>query len=121
MILRTDSDPSDWLIGNWPIKYVFFKFQIVFKFSIVLKIIENKKYGLFNLDNVLRTEKLELPEKLAMCAQLLEGVCHLEKIGMSHRDIKPDNIFIKNDHTFKRVYLADFGCSGTEFDIFYES
>ena len=53
-----------------------------------------------------------------MCAQLLEGVCHLEKIGMSHRDIKPDNIFIKNDDNFKRVYLADFGCSGTEFVIF---
>ena len=33
---------------------------------------------------------------------------------MSHRDIKPDNIFIKTDQIYPRVYLADFGCSLSE-------
>ena len=36
--------------------------------------------------------------RLLLCAQLFEAIDHLEKIGISHRDIKPDNIFVSDDH-----------------------
>ena len=37
--------------------------------------------------------------------QLLKGLEHMHKIGIFHRDVKPENILLKNDN----VKLADFG------------
>ena len=40
--------------------------------------------------------------------QICEGLVHLHSFGMSHRDIKPDNILIDKEH---RIKIIDFGFS----------
>lgn len=43
---------------------------------------------------------------------MLEAVDHLEQIGITHRDIKPDNIFVKVDSkSIPRLVLGDWGCA----------
>lgn len=41
--------------------------------------------------------------------QLLFGLSHLEKLGIIHADLKPENIFVKTLNGRKSVYIADFG------------
>lgn len=50
-----------------------------------------------------------MPEKeaLRLFLQILEGYEALRNIGSIHRDIKPDNIFIKDN----QIKLGDFGYS----------
>jgi serine/threonine protein kinase len=44
-------------------------------------------------------------------AQLLEAVCHLYRYGVSHRDLKSDNILLElNDDQTPVLILSDFGC-----------
>lgn len=56
-------------------------------------------------DSTLRT-------RLLLFAQLLEGVAHLYRHGVAHRDLKSDNILIDmNDNDrFPILVLSDFGC-----------
>lgn len=44
---------------------------------------------------------------LGIYKQVLAGVAHLHTLGISHGDIKPQNILVSGD----RVKLTDFGCS----------
>ncbi|MEH2039941.1 serine/threonine-protein kinase [Nostoc sp.] len=46
--------------------------------------------------------------------QVLMGVQHLHQLGMSHGDIKPQNILVSGD----QVKLTDFGCSVLPDDIY---
>jgi len=58
--------------------------------------------------------KFDENSRLLLCAQLFEAIDHLEKIGISHRDIKPDNIFVSDDHptgSIPRLVLGDWGCA----------
>lgn len=60
--------------------------------------------------------QLEMLERFG--GQLLEAVCYLEKVGISHRDIKPDNIAI-SDFEQKKAYgvvLFDFSLSDAPVD-----
>jgi serine/threonine-protein kinase len=47
-------------------------------------------------------------------SQVLEGVCHLHGLGITHGDIKPQNILVGGD----TAKLTDFGCSLTTQDIY---
>ena len=40
--------------------------------------------------------------------QLLLAVCHIHKLGITHRDLKLDNLLLTTD---KRIKLVDFGIS----------
>merc|ERR1711981_1046870 len=55
-----------------------------------------------------KVEKLqEVAEEII--PQLLKAVTHVNKVGIMHRDIKPDNILLgKAD---RKVILLDFGCA----------
>lgn len=57
-------------------------------------------------------ERGYLPESnvKSMAAQLLSALKHLHEIGITHRDIKPDNILIYSRDPF-HVKLTDFGLS----------
>lgn len=50
--------------------------------------------------------------RLLLFAQLLEGVAHLYRHGVAHRDLKSDNILInvKDNDRFPILVLSDFGC-----------
>lgn len=50
-------------------------------------------------------ESPTMPEKLSYAVQLLSALQYLTKIGVVHRDVKPENIFIKGG----ACVLGDFG------------
>ncbi|WP_428267636.1 protein kinase domain-containing protein [Haliangium sp.] len=50
------------------------------------------------------------PRALAVMRQILAGLAHAHEQGITHRDIKPDNIMIDSAGTFgDRVCILDFG------------
>ena len=51
---------------------------------------------------------------LEIYAQVLDGVAHLHALGISHGDIKPQNILVSGD----RVKLTDFGSSVLPEDMY---
>lgn len=53
-----------------------------------------------------------------MLLQLLEGVDHLCKQGVAHRDLKSDNILLEFDSAgCPRLVISDFGCCLAEEDL----
>lgn len=60
---------------------------------------------LFRLTNY-GTTPLPTPQAQAFFIQCLEGLAHLEKVGIIHRDIKPDNILVTG---LDSVKIGDFG------------
>lgn len=48
--------------------------------------------------------------------QVLLGLNCMHQLGIMHRDLKPDNIMIKNSDNLDRVCLTDFGFA-TFFDF----
>lgn len=51
---------------------------------------------------------------LDLYEQILNGVCHLHRFGITHGDIKPQNILVSGD----AAKLTDFGASLTSQDIY---
>ncbi|XP_062248860.1 serine/threonine-protein kinase PINK1, mitochondrial isoform X2 [Platichthys flesus] len=45
-----------------------------------------------------------------MVLQLLEGVDHLCRQGVAHRDLKSDNVLLELDSGCPRLVITDFGC-----------
>lgn len=72
-----------------------------------------KRYN-FTLERFLQRPEVKSTPRLALLlfAQLLEAVAHLYRHGVSHRDLKSDNILIeKNDQCpVPLLVLNDFGC-----------
>ncbi|KAJ6634748.1 Serine/threonine-protein kinase Pink1, mitochondrial [Pseudolycoriella hygida] len=64
------------------------------------------------LCDYLDKNNVSMRTRLLLFAQLLEGVAHLYRHGVAHRDIKSDNILIDlNDDVHPILVLSDFGCS----------
>ena len=57
-------------------------------------------------------EKLNQSEWKIFARQLMEGICHLHKNKIAHRDLKPNNILYKQDESGKiTIKICDFGRS----------
>ena len=57
-----------------------------------------------------RKDGLDTNTSLALLAQLLEGLCHLSKHEIAHRDLKSDNILIdESTNGMPRLVITDFG------------
>lgn len=71
-----------------------------------------KRYE-YSLSEYLKSSSdISMRTRLLLFAQLLEGVAHLWRHGIAHRDLKSDNILIDmNGHDMHPVLvLSDFGC-----------
>jgi len=53
---------------------------------------------------------LKWKDSLILLTQLLEGITHMVRNGIAHRDLKSDNLLISEDETFPRLVISDFGC-----------
>jgi len=48
---------------------------------------------------------------LILLTQLLEGITHMVRHGIAHRDLKSDNLLIDGpDDSFPKLVISDFGC-----------
>ncbi|XP_031626056.1 serine/threonine-protein kinase PINK1, mitochondrial [Contarinia nasturtii] len=66
-----------------------------------------------NLCEYLKSSReISMRTRLLLFAQLLEGVAHLYRHGISHRDLKSDNILIdlNGNDVHPILVLSDFGC-----------
>lgn len=65
-------------------------------------------------DNNLRDfleENIDIRTRVILFAQLLEGVAHLNRFGIAHRDLKSDNLLIDSStDSLPLLVLSDFGC-----------
>ncbi|XP_053679368.1 serine/threonine-protein kinase Pink1, mitochondrial [Anopheles nili] len=69
-----------------------------------------KRYSI-NLKDYLAQPGLDMRTRILLFAQLLEAVAHLNRHGVSHRDIKSDNILIDlRPNMPPTLVLTDFGC-----------
>lgn len=61
------------------------------------------------LENYLKINqsRINYEQRKSIMKMLLKGLCELEKKGILHRDLKPDNIMITNDG--KNLKIVDFG------------
>jgi len=57
-------------------------------------------------------ESLSLKEMVGICGDLLDALGAAHAAGFVHRDIKPDNVFLAQEGTTRRVKLLDFGVAG---------
>jgi len=62
------------------------------------------------LSEVVGRNSLELPEAIELTLKLLDVIQYCHGIGVIHRDIKPDNIMVRNGKVDNPV-LIDFGIS----------
>lgn len=69
-----------------------------------------KKYQ-YTLKEYLSIVHLSFRERLLLLVQLFEGVAHLGRHGVAHRDLKSDNILLDtSDAGAPKLVLSDFGC-----------
>ncbi|XP_037075914.1 serine/threonine-protein kinase PINK1, mitochondrial-like isoform X2 [Pollicipes pollicipes] len=71
-----------------------------------------------NLRHYLETSELSAHTRLLLLSQLLEGVAHLGRHRVVHRDLKTDNVLVDlgGGRQQPRLVIADFGCCLAEPD-----
>ncbi len=61
-----------------------------------------------SLEDVIASQELSCQQIHHIIEQLLSGLAFAQQAGVTHKDIKPENIMLDNDG---RLYIADFGLS----------
>lgn len=69
-----------------------------------------KRYN-FTLNEFLSNKEIPMRTRILLFAQLLEAVAHLSRYGISHRDLKSDNLLIETSpDSVPVLVISDFGC-----------
>nr|XP_039251494.1 serine/threonine-protein kinase PINK1, mitochondrial-like isoform X1 [Styela clava] len=64
------------------------------------------------LEEYLNKTSLSFQTKYLLALQLLQGISHLERNNVAHRDLKSNNILVEHDsNRLPRLIIGDFGCS----------
>lgn len=71
-----------------------------------------KRYEYSLCEYLKSSQDISMRTRLLLFAQLLEGVAHLYRHGVAHRDLKSDNILIdlNGNDVHPILVLSDFGC-----------
>lgn len=71
-----------------------------------------KRYEYSMCEYLKSSKDISMRTRLLLFAQLLEGVAHLYRHGVAHRDLKSDNILIdlNGNDIHPILVLSDFGC-----------
>lgn len=71
-----------------------------------------KRYEYSLCEYLKQSKDISMRTRLLLFAQLLEGVAHLYRHGIAHRDLKSDNILIdlNGNDVHPVLVLSDFGC-----------
>lgn len=64
-----------------------------------------------DLDELIRKENVNLKTVYSISLQIAEALAFLHKNNICHRDIKPQNIFLKTENNQLKALLGDFGFS----------
>lgn len=97
-----------------------FENVIIIEHSGICKIYDNRKnqfseyfyytmeYAQYDLKNFieLNHNNISLEEKVSLCIDLAKGVKEIINLGLYHRDLKPDNIFMNSEGSWK---IGDLG------------
>lgn len=83
-------------------------FNVVFTDTLIIMINEFYKNG--DLCSAIAHGSLNIKSRYQMYLQVIEAVETLHKQGISHLDIKPENVFIDDQNNAR---LSDFGCVET--------
>lgn len=71
-----------------------------------------------SLGDILDEQKRIEPERaITIAAQVADAMAYAHKQGLVHRDLKPDNIMLDNEHTNDFAKVLDFGIAKTAEDL----
>ncbi len=67
-----------------------------------------------DVNGLIRSKKLDMKQKYAICSEMSQGIGQLHEIGLVHRDCKLDNFLYKlnEQHEIERIVVTDLGLSG---------
>ncbi|MEQ9322883.1 MAG: serine/threonine-protein kinase, partial [Polyangiaceae bacterium] len=71
----------------------------------VMELLEGESLG----DRLRRGSLLSLPEAAALLSQVARALSKAHRLGIVHRDIKPDNLYLVRDHEGLFCKILDFG------------
>ncbi len=80
---------------------------------LVMELISGRSLG-----EIIAHEKRLHPERvIAIAAQVADAMAYAHKQGLVHRDLKPDNIMLDNEHTSDYAKVLDFGIAKAAEDL----
>jgi serine/threonine protein kinase len=86
--------------------------HIGFSPSYTQLVFEHGGYELTKLFKQPNATMLNFDDVIAACLPVFEGIKRMQKKGLGHFDIKPENILIDDSQTPLRINLIDFGLMG---------
>lgn len=80
---------------------------------LVMELIAGRSLG----DLLDEQKRLEPERVITIAAQVADAMAYAHKQGLVHRDLKPDNIMLDNEHTNDFAKVLDFGIAKTAEDL----